>query len=196
MKNDAYMPYNFNIEYEYLTYKNIGVEEKILYKAKRNTFYRLRLLIRKFFNKNERKYKNLNKYSEWEEYVKNTSVADILNKKDFIHFLEAKARYYDVIRHTVGTILTPIFVVILSGALTIFLSPFQGDILPDVILFSWLSFIVILYIVLIYLNQSNNYRNNRYFFCKDYIKIIEEQEQEQEQEKEKEKEQSNKNINH
>lgn len=60
MKNDAYMPYNFNIEYEYLTYKNIGVEEKILYKAKRNTFYRLRLLIRKFFNKNERKYKNLN----------------------------------------------------------------------------------------------------------------------------------------
>jgi len=196
MKNDAYMPYNFNIEYEYLTYKNIGVEEKILYKAKRNTFYRLRLLIRKFFNKNERKYKNLNKYSEWEEYVKNTSVADILNKKDFIHFLEAKARYYDVIRHTVGTILTPIFVVILSGALTIFLSPFQGDILPDVILFSWLSFIVILYIVLIYFNQSNNYRNNRYFFFKDYIKIIEEQEQEQEQEQEKEKEQSNKNINH
>lgn len=176
MKNDAYMPYNFNIEYEYLTYKNIGVEEKILYKATRNAFYRLRLLIRKFFNKNEKKYKNLNKYSEWEEYVKNTSVADILNKKDFIHFLEAKARYYDVIRHTVGTILTPIFVVILSGALTIFLSPIQGDILPDVILFSWLSFIVILYIVLIYLNQSNNYRNNRYFFYKDYINIIEEQE--------------------
>ena len=170
MKNDAYMPYNFNIEYEYLTYKNIGVEEKILYKAKRNTFYRLRLLIRKFFNKNERKYKNLNKYSEWEEYVKNTSVADILNKKDFVHFLEAKARKYTVNSNIEMGITTPINVLILSGGLSVLLLFIQEFLSFYFVLVMWIIFGILLWFIYVLLIKNNLKTNYKYFFYMDYIK--------------------------
>lgn len=173
MKNREYRPYKFNFKYEYKTYKNIGVEDKILYKAKKNVFYRLRLGIRRLFNWDDKKYKNLNKFSEWEKYV-NSIRPEFSNNTDFIHFLKDSARHYDVKRNMVGSIVTPLYVVMMSSMLTIFLLPDGTEVIFEHVLLAWVLFSVILVLTLLFLLR-NNYKNNKlYFFYMDYIKVIEE----------------------
>lgn len=176
MKNNAYIPYYFNLKYEYRTYKNIGEEYKIQYKAKKNVLYKLYWLIRKVFNWNEKKYKNLNKFSEWEEYINHKSLGDVSNKKDFIHFLEGKARNSDLNRNIIGSIVTPIYVILISGGLTILLIPAQTTVIQEHILSTWLFFSLLLLFMLIFLIENSYRRNMRYNFYRDYIKLIEKQE--------------------
>ena len=176
MKDSTYMPYNFNFNYEYQTYKNIGIEKEMQYMARKNCFYKLRYLIRKLLNKNEKNYKNLDKFSEWEEYVKSTRLKKSCNNKDFIHYLEGRARRCNVNRNIDGNIVTPIYVVMASGALTVLLLTIQEHKTLDLILGVWLSFSAITYFIFEYLIKRNCKMNDQCFFYMDYIKIIEEQE--------------------
>lgn len=172
MGNKAYMPYNFNLKYEYQTYKNIGKEYRIQYRAQKNILYKLYWQIRKLFNHNEKKYKNINKFSEWEEYVNKTRQEYSSDNKDFIHFLEGKARFYDFSRNIVGSIVTPIYAVMMSGSLTIFSLLAQNNIFK-VVLPGWWFFSIMLICIFVFLLKSNFRRSNLYFFFRDYIKTIE-----------------------
>lgn len=175
MKNNVYMPFNFDFKYEYKTYKNIGKEYKIKYKAEKNVLYRLYWFIRKIFNWNEKKYKDLNNFSEWEEYVNQTRSGDTSNKKDFIHFLEGKARGCDVNRNTIGSIVTPIYVILISGGLSILLLLVPKSDIYESVSYAWCTFSVILFLILVFLLSYNHSKSNQYFFCKDYIEIIKKQ---------------------
>ena len=75
-----YMPYGFDFKYEYATYINIGTEEKVEYKAKSAFWFRCLKIIRKYRNKNKKKYKRLKNYSEWKEYIleKNSNYIKII----------------------------------------------------------------------------------------------------------------------
>ncbi len=175
MKNNSYMPYNFNFKYEYKTYKNIGKEYKIQYKAEKKILYRLYWLIRKVSNWNEKKYKNFNNFSEWKEYINHTRLENNSNKEDFIHFLEERMRNCDVNRNTIGNIVTPIYVILISGGLSILLIPAQNDKKYESVLFAWCTFSVILLLILLFLLKYNHSKSNQYFFCKDFIEIIKKQ---------------------
>lgn len=180
MKNNAYMPYNFNFKYEYKTYKKIGKEYKMQCKAKKNVlyklYYKLYLFIRKIFNGKETKYKNLNNYSEWGEYVNQKSLTDKSNIKNFMFFLEEKARNCDVNRNIIGSIVTPIYVVLISGALTILLLPNQTKLIYERVSSTWVFFSVLLTFALIFLIMIMERKNSLYYFYIDYIKLIEEYE--------------------
>ena len=174
MKN-KYMPYNFDYKYEYKSYKNVGVDVKINYKSKSNVFYKLRQFIRNLFNKNEKRYKKLNTYSDWENYVINSRKGRCLNRKDFIHFLRSRERVCEYSHNIVGSVVTPMYVVLLSGGFTILLLPNENNPTIDNIIPIWLFFTVLLSFILFFLMKRSHKKRNEYYFYKDYIKIINKQ---------------------
>ena len=175
MKINEYMPYNFDFKYEYLTYKNIGKEEEINYYAKICIFYRLYLGIRKLLNKNEKKYKNLNKFSEWEEYVKSKRVAYFQNEKNFLHFLKSRLRHCETVNNIMGNIILPISVLIFSVSFSVILLPFEEKAMSmfSYIYVLWIFFDIFLFLLLGFLINSTFKTRKLYFFLMDYIKIIE-----------------------
>lgn len=178
MKNSTYKPYDFDFKYEYKTYRNIGIQDKIRYKAKNDIFCRLRLKIRKVHNRDEKKYKNFNNYSEWEKYV----MAKLSGKyaysleyySNFVHYLKEKERNYKFEQSTVVSIFIPILILLATGAVTIFAG---SDLVKEEspVLFKygvdWFIFSIIVLIIFgigfIYKKQKDTY----YYFYKDYIKI-------------------------
>lgn len=54
-----YCPYNFDIDFQLRTYKNVGRMYELEYKAKEKVWYKICLLIRKVFNRNEKSIKIL-----------------------------------------------------------------------------------------------------------------------------------------
>lgn len=76
-KMSKYNPYNFDREYEYRTYKNIGKQQEIDYKAQTNIAYKIYQWIRNKRNPQEKRYMNFDNYLEWEEYV-------VLQERDLV----------------------------------------------------------------------------------------------------------------
>ena len=175
MKNKE-MLYNFDYKYEYKTYKNVGVDEKINYKSKGNFFYKLLRLIRFLLNKNEKRYKKLNTYSEWENYVIDSREGRCFKRKDFIHFLKSRQRKCECCYDIVGSVVTPIYVVLVSGGLTLLLLPYQNDSTISNAFGAWFLFTVLLIFILVFLIKRNYKYRNEYYFYHDYIEIISKQE--------------------
>lgn len=73
MKKRTFNTYGINIKYEFKTYKKIGKDYN-----KENSHVR---------EKAQQKYKICNTYTEWEKHVKETINNEMINKKDFLHWL-------------------------------------------------------------------------------------------------------------
>lgn len=180
MKRDAYVPYNFNFKYEYQIYKNIGIESEIQHRAKKNIFYKLRLKIRKLFNRNEKKYKNFATFSQWEEHVKEV-IKNIINDdkklyKNFLHYLEYQRRYFQYTKSIITGIAVPAYMVLVAGALTIFgLDDSYKENVQDILIikgFNWFMLALILLSAIAVLHILITRYTKRYYFYSDYQKVI------------------------
>lgn len=172
MKKGKYMPYYFDRKYEYRTYKNIGVEYRILKQAEKNIFCKLRWKVRKFMNAGERNYKNFDKYSEWEAYVNSLPFMNSSNKTDLLRFLQSRARLYDFARNIVGSIVTPFYAVLLSGALAVLIAMPMDKITYVIVLYIWGFFCILLFVLLVFLYKMSWVKSNWYYFYRDYIEIV------------------------
>lgn len=180
MKNREYRPYKFNFKYEYKTYKNIGVEDKIIYKAEKNILYKLRFKIRKIYNWDEKRYRNFAKFSRWEEYV-NEEIRNKINNdkkiyKDFVHYLEYERRSYKYSQSLIIGISVPAYMVLATGALTVFgLKSSNNCSVQDMLIiniFNWFMFVPILLAVIVILYTLLTRYTKRYYFYSDYIMVI------------------------
>ena len=87
-----YIPYYFDLQYEFETYKNIGKAHKIDYLSKTRLFYKFKKVIRNCANINETKYKNIDEYSVWKRYIKNNSTRCVCIMNQLFQYL-IKNRY-------------------------------------------------------------------------------------------------------
>lgn len=119
MMKSRYLPYDFNEKYEYMTYKNIGVQHRIEYFAMKNIWYKWRLKIRNLRNRKENRYRNINTYTEWCEYVKRNNEGNI-NTVNKMRFLNARRRSNEVLAQSAQSIATPIYVCIITMQVSVY----------------------------------------------------------------------------
>lgn len=166
-----YLPYKFDSRYEYRTYKNIGKDEAIKYKAQKSVYYNILWKLRRLLNHDDKNYRQLKNYSEWKIYILEKNV-NYMGNEDFIHFLGSKARRNEHLHSVQGNIVTPIYVVMVSGGLSLLLLPFQKKYIMEGALYVWLSFCILVIFVLVFLLCCSYKQCNRHYFYRDYIEII------------------------
>lgn len=162
-KNKDTGMYHICISYELKTYKEIGkeycFENRITNKKQKRLRRFFRALLKR--NKNERKFKVFNTYSEWEKHIQNDVLVDCTNENDRLHWLNMHFRSSKNIVELVIALLIPLQIT----AVTIFSQ------LPDNISYfdAILSFLIIeLGISLLYCNYKKEME-----FYEDVIKIAE-----------------------
>lgn len=167
MKNKKYFQaYNIDLTYELNTYKFIGND----YGDSKNANLGLDLNVRRWLrknitNKNEKKYKICNKYSEWKKYVLDNFPINALNKEDILHFLN-KSRYFAIIYYDlIKIVLVPVYVAML--ALMEHFYPYKTGFFMALI-FIMAIIVIISTGVIIDANQKINFYN-------DYIHILEDE---------------------
>ena len=164
-----YIPYYFDLQYEFETYKNIGKAHKIDYLSKTRLFYKFKKVIRNCANINETKYKNIDEYSVWKRYIKNKiRKSNSIDKKELIHFLKTIKRGNKATCEMIGAVVTPSYVFILTLAMTILVRGEIGEMLYGFFITGGILFFVLLFLMKLF-RQSKI----RYYFCKDLINIIE-----------------------
>lgn len=161
------MIFDVNWNFQLKTYNHIGKLYKIESKAGRSLFYKLTKIIYKIFNRNERRYKNFDTYSEWKEYIyAEIKEKNIYNQKDFIHYLKKCKRDDELLLEIIETIATPIYVVILTMGITLF---FNNDLINMSGIFFMAVLIVWVYLLLACMSFK---LKTRIYFYEDMIKLF------------------------
>lgn len=181
MKKTKYMPYCFNVGYEYRTYKKIGKYYKID-NFVGGLFYKVTRKLINIKNKNQKRYKKFHTYSEWKKHAINY-LDKIDNKEDFLHFLKMRRDNYQMQMNSVLAIALPIYVCEMGIIVPFFNS--LDDVLNSACgldLTLRMTFIsesfafCIICIIAIYVTSTklHEYCKNHYFFYRDWIEITEE----------------------
>lgn len=163
-----YVPYGFDLKFEIRTYKNIGKDKKMKFKSKERLFYAIYYSIRNFCNRDEKKYKNFDNFSEWKEYIEMKVKETEYNKEDFKHYLNAIKNENEDSSNMIGSIATPIYICIITIGMTIFAS-IKSYIL-HMLVFIFMSGIL-LFAFLSLLIQYKRIRS-KYYFCEDVINVL------------------------
>jgi len=168
-----YLPYEFDFKYEYRTYKKIGREEKRRYRAENCFLFKVWWNIIKRRNRHEKKYKIIKNYSEWKAYVSEKK-SNYIGNEDFIHFLKSNARKSEYSQGIIGNIVTPVYVALVSGGLTLLLLLAQKSNLFIVASYAWGIFCILLILIFIFLLSRSFSKRNECYFYRDYIEIMRE----------------------
>ncbi len=179
MKKTKYMPYCFNVGYEYRTYKKIGKYYKIDNFCG-GLFYKV---IRKLINKNQKRYKKLHTYSDWKKHAIDY-LDKIDNKEDFLRFLKYRRDNLQMLINVILSIAVPIYICEISTII-----PFHDSIdniintgdsdrlLNERLNSVFDSFKMCFICILLVFAASillHEYCKNHYFFYRDWIEITEE----------------------
>lgn len=105
-KNKKYTPYNFDEEIEYKIYNNIRER------------YNRKFLGKK--TKVHKEYPGFNKYTEWETYFKNKFLTEISDKCEFKYYLNDRLRVYQGLEDISKSVVTPIYIAVITLVLTIY----------------------------------------------------------------------------
>ena len=108
MKKNTKNFYGVDIRYEVRTHKYVGEDYYL------NSWSKIRRYIRKIWNRNEKKYKKCDTYSEWEKYVKSNLQIRILNYEDFICWARMHLRNSQKWLEGVKCVLIPIYIAMIS----------------------------------------------------------------------------------
>ena len=158
LKKLEYKPYDFDIDYEKRTYDYIGRDY-----AGKNVGILCGL--RKWQNKNEKKYKVCDTYTDWEEHVKDNICIEILNYKDFMHWLRLQLRQAENKGEGIKNILIPIYI-----AIAPILELFYPEVNERIELY-------VLFLIYIIITCFSAYMlkkmSNEIAFWKDYIELAE-----------------------
>lgn len=102
MKKNIFNEYSIDIEYELNTYKNVG------------NAYNRKSFWGRYENRNEKKYKVCNKYSDWEKHIKEIIPSKMLNHNDMLHWLYDKKWRAHGLLEAIKCILIPIYAAFLT----------------------------------------------------------------------------------
>ena len=158
MENNKYKPYNFDFKFQYRTYKNIGIRHKNQFMAKKMR-YRIYETIRNLNNKDERKYKNFDTFSQWRRYIEEEFKGNLKNYDDLKHYLQKRKDDYEFLRNVSGTIVVPIYVCMITMELSVYTTEGVDPIFTIISVFA--------YLITLCLRQKY-----RYNFYRDFIKIL------------------------
>lgn len=149
MGKGNYLPYNFDIKYQYKTYVNVGTDYKLHCCAANSKRYKLRQVYRKWSNKEEQKYKKFDTYSQWETYVKSLFVnMQCRNGKDFKHYLLELQEESDLGEMICSSIAVPVIMALLTGFITVCVAE-KMDGIVALILFEAVLMASLIYILIL-----------------------------------------------
>lgn len=162
-----YMPYGMDLRFQYSTYKNIGKSDRIEFKARKNFICKARDYIRKKRNKNEKRYKNFNTFSQWENSIcEEICTNRRFDKEDLVHYLKHYKRTEETSCEMIGAIVTPIYIVMLTMGTTLCMNANM----PDINGYVKMSFVLLL--TLIFLMLMFRRIKTHINFYKDLIMIV------------------------
>ena len=176
--------FNMDLKFEFKTFKNIGKLNKI--KEQKKIFCKQRVWLKKITNKKEKRYKNFDSFSQWEKYIqKKFKTPKEIKKKDYLFFLERDKHEMQMSCDVVGTIVTPIYAVLLSmgamlmgntEALRVDKNRIDiADIIYKYLLYGFGSMTVIILLVLIFLLAIYYRRRKRIYFYNNLIAVLKKQ---------------------
>ncbi len=166
---DKYIPYGFDLNYQYEMYKNIGKRYKEQFSEKNNIISKLKMYIRERFNKENKKYKNFDTFSQWENYiVKMVNEYNYVNHSDFEHYLQKKKDLQESWLNIYEVIATPVYIGLISMGVTVYSS--IG--IPPLVTILFTS--VLLLFVLIFLMIKCSSNRKKINFYRDVIDILKE----------------------
>lgn len=167
MKKAEYIPYNFDIKYEYETYKNVGKDCEVQFRAVRSRFYKIYKKIRDWKNKGEKKYKRIDRYSQWEVYIKEKIRDYFYDPTDFKHYLLKRER----VCRLSATFWQASIIPILVGMISIISSIYMSISLPY-FLGAFACSLMLIY-TFVKTMKTQFYYEGKSFFFKDVIEILE-----------------------
>lgn len=172
-----YIPYRFDFKFQYKTYKNIGISYRIEFNAKKKFLYKMRRIVRNVLNKNEKKYKNFDTFSQWEHYIcEEFDAKKFANQKDFIRYLKCRKRNAEIFCDMIGTVVTPIYVVMLTMGATVLMNTDNindSNMIKAGIIHGFIFMSIILVIVLFCLMVYFFGKRRKKYFFKDLIIVLE-----------------------
>lgn len=176
-----YMPYGFDSEFQYKTYKNIGISYWIEFNAKEKKLYKMRRIVRNTLNKDEKKYKNFDTFSQWEHYIcEEFYTKKFVNRKDYVRYLERSRRNKEIFCDMIGAVITPIYVVMLTMGATLVLNTDavnnvlnNSNMIKVAIMHGFICMTIILVIVLSFLMLLFLRHRRKAYFYKDLIMVLE-----------------------
>lgn len=176
-----YIPYDFDMKYQYRTYKNIGETHRIDFKAKKNFLYKIWRVARNLINKNEKKYMKFDTFSQWENYIcEEFGKNKFSNQIDCICYLKRSKRSKETACNMLGAIVTPIYVVLLTMGITlVFNSDMAGidannlNAIRAYIFYGYFCMAFILFFILLFLMSNFIKYRRRINFFDDLIMILE-----------------------
>lgn len=162
-----YKPYNFDVDFQYRTYKNIGKNYKIQFCARKSRFYKIYGMIREWCNKNEKKYKNFDTCSQWKSYIeKEFKGTNYINHVDFKHYLKQRKEFHKSWLNISETIVTPIYMCLITMQITVYSAEKVNPLVTI-----WVTTVLSLFIFF-FLTTRCRYHREKYNFFKDFIRIL------------------------
>lgn len=176
-----YIPYSFDMKFQYRTYKNIGKAHWIDFKTKKNFLYKIRRIAKNLINKNEKKYKNFDTFSQWEFYIgEEFNAKKIPNRNDYIHYLKRSKRNTEIFCDMIGAVVTPIYVVMLTMGTTLImntdilkLNTTDSNMIKVGITYGFICMSIISLFTLIFLMLYFFRQRRKIYFFKDLIMVLE-----------------------
>ena len=121
MKSKYFQPYGLNLQYEFNTYKHVGMDYGNRKTANCGLWSNFKRFIRiNVINRKEKVYKKCDTYTEWKEHVKEILPKGFNNYEDMLHWLYEKRRKAESLLEAIKAILIPVYIAYLSIAMSIF----------------------------------------------------------------------------
>lgn len=168
-----YRPYNFDVKYEYRTYKNIGVNHRLEFLAGKSLIYKIKKFIRNCINQKEKRYRNFDTYLQWKEYFVDKMPKDSVNRINLYHYLKESRDNTQFLTNEGETVAVPIYVAFLSISTALFIEekyPSIIIILTMLFLMLWI-FDIVEKMLRLFITRSSFYQE-----CMNVLKASEEEE--------------------
>ncbi len=182
MKNKYFQPYGLDMQYEYKTYKYVGMDYGNWKVANLGLVLNVKRFVRKYItNKKEKQYKKCDSYTEWQTHVKEILPSGLNNYEDMLHWLYRERRGAESFLEGIKAILIPIYIAFLG--IMEFVTPIssfqEGTGSFDVNLPNgghiWL-YIILLFMIMIASTIVLGEAEKKVSFYVDFICIVEEKE--------------------
>lgn len=108
--NRKYMPYGFDENYEYKTYRNIGKDYGDSRTANAGHIENIKRYFRKKVNKTQKYYATCDTYTQWKNYIKKNTEKYQMDIENYKHWLIKQQCYYEERLELIKIILIPLYI--------------------------------------------------------------------------------------
>lgn len=181
MKSKYFQPYGLNLQYEFNTYKHVGMDYGNCKTANLGCFLNLMRFNRKYItNRKETSYKVCDTYTEWKYHIEEILPKGFYNYDDMLNWLHGEKRREERLLEAIKAILIPMYIAFLG--IIEFVEPFsaisvEGGSIEMMVynIVKMLFFIIIMLIVVIVSAKALRDAEEKVDFYVDLISIAEEE---------------------